>query len=490
MTNDGRERVALYARYSSDLQSRSSAQDQIDLLQRIVEVRGGRVVAAFRDEGLSGATLSTRSQALALMEAARRREFDVVMCEALDRLSRDLEDTARIFKHLTFAGVRLETLSEGRISELHVGLTGSMNQLHLAELARKTRRGLMARVAAGFSAGGRCYGYALRERGILELDPAQAETVRRIFNDYADGLSASAICDALNAQGEAAPRGPAWRNTTLLGDPRVGDGVLSQELYIGQRVFNRRRFSKHPETGRRSSVTNPPDQWIRRPVPELRIVDDELWARVQRRRSELGGARVRERRPKRLLSGLMICAACGETMILTGGRYACRARQERRGCSNVRTIDARKLEIRLLDDLQDQLTPPSAAGEDPRPLREGGGHQELTEVEARLSRLRLLFVGGDIDLDRLRIDAAPLQARRLRLLKQGTRVSGASANRAVVITRIVQARAQIAAGVGIAELTSVRLLIKRVVFTAAPGHGSYSLDITLTAAFAKVATDG
>ena len=243
MTNHGRERIALYSRYSSDLQSRSSAQDQIDLLRRIVEVRDGRVVAVFRDEGLSGASLSTRPQALALMEAARRREFDVVMCEALDRLSRDQEDTARIFKHLTFAGVRLETLSEGRISELHVGLTGTMNQLHLAELARKTRRGLMARVAAGFSAGGRCYGYALRERGVLECDPAQAATVRRIFDDYADGLSASAICDALNAQGEPAPRGPLWRNTTLLGDPRVGDGVLSKNSTLASACLTAAGFA-------------------------------------------------------------------------------------------------------------------------------------------------------------------------------------------------------------------------------------------------------
>ena len=111
-------------------------------------------------------------------------------------------------------------------------------------------------------------------------------------------------------------------------------------------------------------------------------------------------------------------------------------------------------------------------------------------MEERLSRLRLLFVGGDIDLDRLRIDAAPLQARRLRLLKRGTRVSGVSADRAAVFNRIVQARAQITAGVELAELASVRLLVKHVVFAAAPGHGAYSLDIALNAAFAKIVTDG
>ena len=44
-----------------------------------------------------------------------------VVAEALDRLSRDQEDVAGLYKHLSFAGVRLVTLAEGEISELHVG---------------------------------------------------------------------------------------------------------------------------------------------------------------------------------------------------------------------------------------------------------------------------------------------------------------------------------------------------------------------------------
>ncbi len=51
----------------------------------------------------------------------------MVLAEALDRLSRDQEDVAALFKQLRFAGVRLVTLAEGEISELHVGLKGTMN---------------------------------------------------------------------------------------------------------------------------------------------------------------------------------------------------------------------------------------------------------------------------------------------------------------------------------------------------------------------------
>ena len=51
----------------------------------------------------------------------------MVVAEALDRLSRDQEHVAALFKQLSFAGVRIVTLAEGEISELHVGLKGTMN---------------------------------------------------------------------------------------------------------------------------------------------------------------------------------------------------------------------------------------------------------------------------------------------------------------------------------------------------------------------------
>src|SRR6185369_15837452 len=74
----------------------------------------------------------------AMMAVALRKQVDVVVAESLDRFSRDQEDTAGLFKRLTFKGVRIITLAEGEITHLHVGLKGTMNALFLKDLADKT----------------------------------------------------------------------------------------------------------------------------------------------------------------------------------------------------------------------------------------------------------------------------------------------------------------------------------------------------------------
>ncbi|WP_232622865.1 recombinase family protein [Pseudorhodobacter sp. MZDSW-24AT] len=106
-------------------------------------------------------------------------------------------------------------VAEGEISELHIGLKGTMSALYLKDLAQKTHRGLEGRVEAGKSAGGICYGYRVKRKiradgsvttGEREIIPEEAETVIRIFRDYDAGLSARAIAAALNEEGIASPR--------------------------------------------------------------------------------------------------------------------------------------------------------------------------------------------------------------------------------------------------------------------------------------------
>src|SRR5213079_193840 len=108
-----------------------------------------------------------------LLEDARAGKIDLVVAEALDRLSRDQEDVAALYKHLSFSRVRLVTLAEGEISELHVGLKGTMNALFLKDLAQKVRRGLEGRVREGRSGGGLCFGYDI----VREYD-ARGDAVR------------------------------------------------------------------------------------------------------------------------------------------------------------------------------------------------------------------------------------------------------------------------------------------------------------------------
>lgn len=122
------------------------------------EREGWKIVDSYCDRSISGASL-IRPGIQALMADAQESRFDIVLSESLDRISRDQENIAGIYKRFTFADVRIVTLSEGGISELHICLKGTMRALYLKDLADKTRRGLRGCIEEGKSGGGNSYGY-------------------------------------------------------------------------------------------------------------------------------------------------------------------------------------------------------------------------------------------------------------------------------------------------------------------------------------------
>ena len=235
-------RAVIYARYSSENQREASIEDQLRLCRARIEREGWQLVSTYTDRAMSGAS-TLRPGYQKLLEDARARALDVVVAEALDRLSRDQEDVAALYKRLRFAGITLVPLAEGEVSELHVGLKGTMNALFLKDLAQKTWRGLEGRARAGRAAGGISYGYdVVRQlglrgepiRGERAINEGEAEVVRRIFRAFADGKSPRAIARELNAEGVAGPGGRPWRDTTIRGHRQRGSGLLNNELYVGR----------------------------------------------------------------------------------------------------------------------------------------------------------------------------------------------------------------------------------------------------------------
>ena len=319
-------RVALYARYSSDVQCEASIADQQRICRQYAERHDWIVVAEFADAAMSGASVM-RPEFQALMRDALAGRFDVVLAESLDRFSRDMENVASLFKRLTFAGVRIVTVSEGDIGPLHVGFKGTMNAIYLSDLADKTRRGLRGRVETGKSGGGRCYGYSVvraldgQPRGEREIHPEEAAIVRRIFRAFTERVSPKAIAKTLNAERIPGPMGVAWSPSTIHGHAGRGTGILNNELYIGRLIWNRQRYVKDPDTGKRLARINPADAWIITDVPHLRILDDDLWqaakARQTATRYTVKTGIVRARRPRYLFSGLTQCGSCGGGFILS-----------------------------------------------------------------------------------------------------------------------------------------------------------------------------
>ncbi len=283
---------------------------------------------------------------------------------------------------ITFAGIQLITLAEGEINELHVGLKGTMNALFLKDLAQKTRRGLEGRVRQGFSGGGNAYGYdVVREsdthgepiRGKRRINEQEAAVVRHIFEEFAQGRSPRAIAHALNHGGVGGPSGNTWGPSTIHGNWRRGTGILNNVLYVGQMVWNRQRFIKDPNTGKRQARLNPEEEWVAESVPHLRIIDQDLWDRVKARQSTTrhrvntrnnGVRSERARRPRYLLSGLLKCGLCGGGYSkISQYHYGCSTARNKGTCDNILTIRRDSVEAAVLDGLKDHLMHPDCVRE-------------------------------------------------------------------------------------------------------------------------------
>ena len=360
-------KAAPYARYSSDLQNESSIEDQLRINTECIESRGWTLYKPYMDYAISGASL-IRPGIQALLQDAMNGQFDVVVVEDLDRISRDQEDMAGVYKRLTFAGVQIFSLADGFINELHVGLKGTVNAIQLKQISAKVRRGQRGRVEAGKIPGGNSYGYlVLRNlnadgepiKGERAIDKSQAKIVRRIFEEYAVGHSPKAIAKRLNEDKIAGPTGKQWSQSTINGNRRRGTGILNNELYVGKLVYNRLRYIKDPDTGKRVSRLNPENKWITHDLPELRIIADDLWKRVKSRQKDLDTDRPqfwKKQRPRNLFSYLLKCGECGGGFSMVSATHAgCSNARNKGTCENRLTIKRIALEESVLETLKNHL---------------------------------------------------------------------------------------------------------------------------------------
>lgn len=437
-------KVAVYARYSSDHQRDASIADQLRVCRLRAAGQGWDVIEEYTDHGISGASLLRPGIQALMMDAAQGR-FDIVLSEAIDRISRDQEDIAGFFKRMNNRGVKIVTLSEGEVGHLHIGLKGTMNALFLKDLADKTRRGLRGRVEQGKSGGGVCYGYDVVHqlasdgtviRGDRKINEIEAAVVRRIFTDYAMGKSGKKIAAALNHEGIAAPSGGDWGFSTIVGNPKRGTGIINNELYAGKIVWNRQHFVKDPDTGKRQARPNPESEWVTQEVPELRIVDDALWQKAKARQVTVKKtARVDQpgkeptfrnyKRPRYLLSGLTKCGKCGGGLsAISRDLVGCSTARNKGTCDNRKNIRRDQLEQRVLNALRNELMDPALfAAFCEEYTREVNRHRMEASAATAAAEAEVIRIDRDLDMllnlilkggaaDRLNAKMVALEARK------------------------------------------------------------------------------
>ena len=436
-------RAVIYARYSTEHQREASIADQIEVCRRYIERQGWQLSETYNDAAISGASRFRPGFQQLLVDAEAKR-FDVVVSEAIDRLGRRLSDVADLFDRLTFARVQIHTVSQGLITQMHIGIMGTMAQMMLSETGEKVRRGQLGRARAGRIPGGLAYGYevvppppGIVEAGERRIRPDEADVVRRIFRDYAGGKSPRHIARDLNDEHIPGPEGRPWIDTTIRGQVDRGTGLLNNTLYIGRLSWNRCSYIKDPRTGRKVARVNPREQWEEVDVPELRIIEDDFWHRVKARQSDVrlemgrdtdGNPLNRAHRREFLLSGLLRCGCCGGGYtIVAQDRYGCATRRGKGTCDNSRTIGRQRIEVRVLEALKDRLLTPDLVDEFVRAFdaelanlqKQSLGTQarvarQLADIERRLEGvLRAIENGAWNDSLKRRLDELEAQERKL-----------------------------------------------------------------------------
>jgi site-specific DNA recombinase len=337
--------------------------------ERYAQIQGWNIAQRFHDKGVSGTKdESCRVGYRAMLDAARNLTFDVLLVDDLSRLSRDSVKTEEARRLFVYLGIRLIGVSDGidTASKGHKALSGFkglMNEIFLDDLREKTHRGLMGQALKGNNCGGRVYGYKHvpvyhptetdeygRPRIVAarrEIDKEQAKWVRQVFEWYAEGMSPRDIADKLNQRHVPAPgaayrrRNPSrrygtWSASVLHGDMQHATGMLSNQIYIGKVIWNRRTWVLNPETKRRVPKMRPESDWVVIEQPELRILPQALWERVQERRQAQALGQISNghvclgRGPKYLLSGLLKCAQCESNFVMqTYYQYGCAGHKDR-----------------------------------------------------------------------------------------------------------------------------------------------------------------
>lgn len=432
------KRAVVYARYSTDLQNDKSVEDQINLCKAYAGRLGLTVTREYFDRAKSGASMFGRPGLAELMQAAERGEFDFLISEAPDRISRDMADLAHVHKTLKFRGIIINCVNGGEMDTIQIGMHGVIGQMQREEGAKKVKRGMTGVVRSGRNAGGKAYGYrpVQGKKGELEIVEEEATVIRRVFELYAAGLSARTIAKALNDEGVAAPRGKQWNASTINGNSNRGNGILRNPIYAGQIVWNRVRMVKDPSTGKRVSRINDDAVVETIDAPHLRIVDDRLFQIVKDGKKERTGAAARTvPKNKRLLSGLLRCECGGSLSIIgsdrSGPRVQCTVNKESGTCSNDARYYVEKIERDVMDRLREMFADTSYIdayvteyqAESKRLAAERRNNRSATEraladVLDRIARLLDQVSRGTIEEEDVLSMLPPMKAERERLKAQ------------------------------------------------------------------------
>ena len=336
-------KVAIYCRLSAEDRNKLSADDdsasiqnQKDMLIKHAISNGWEIFGIYSDDDYSGADRN-RPEFNRLIQDAKSRKFDTVLCKSQSRFTREVELVEQ-YIHTLFPtlGIRFISLvdnadTEDRGNKKSRQINALVNEWFLEELSDSIKSVLTSRREQGLHIGSFApYGYAKDPyaKGHLIIDDEAAAVVRRIFTLYLEGKGKQAIARKLNEEGVPNPTeykrrlgmvrnknmkcSPLWSYFTIT-------NILTNEVYIGNMIQGKSGVESYRS---KQKVFYPIDQWIVVTGTHDPIIDQETWNKTQELIQRK--ATMCEKKPEGIFARKVRCLNCG-SRTLENSRILARA---------------------------------------------------------------------------------------------------------------------------------------------------------------------
>ena len=319
-TNDYREPVVAYMRYSSKNQDEDSIKYQRNAILSFAVANNLFIVNEYIDEARTGTNDNREAFQKLISDAQNNPVWRKVLIYDLSRFSRKVEISSKYESILRDLDVELISVTQvfGNSNEgkLSWHITDALNEYYSANLSKHTMSGLKLKATNAKHCGGKApLGYNVDKEGTLVINEEEAEIVRLIFDLYEANYSYNRMADELNDRGYKTKTGNQFTKNSFA-------SILSQEKYTGKYIWNKARQKTSKGTRNSHKYKSIGEQIIiNDAIPS--IISQDQFDRIQAMiASRKNGTSSSKSRRYYLLGGIgkLKCAECGAYLVGTARR--------------------------------------------------------------------------------------------------------------------------------------------------------------------------
>ena len=272
------KKVAAYCRVSTDFAEQASSYEaQVNYYTNYINGHADYEFAGiFADEGISGTSTKKRDQFNMMIADCKAGKIDMIITKSISRFSRNTLDCLNFVRMLKELGIGVIFEKENIFTldskgEVLLSILSSLAQDESRSISENSTWGIRRRFEQGklHINQVKFLGYDKDTNGNLIINQKQAKTVRRIYQEFLDGKSASRIAKDLEVDGV-----PNWN-----GKPKWYDGsikkMLSNEKYKGEALLQKTYTVDFLTKKRAENTGQVPQYYVEESHPA--IIEKDIW---------------------------------------------------------------------------------------------------------------------------------------------------------------------------------------------------------------------